>query len=479
MAKLECEFFPGTPAVWHCDKCGTEYGEKCIPAGHSEHWGRQKPNCIRCGGNLQYLGSATDAKPFWQMLPHFFLYPLHRNSLTVVAIIAGISLLFGPNLFTLFLGLFSAAVVIKYSFAIIEQRGKGAEVPPEVGTVLTNDGHHLFLRQIAVFIGMAVMIAVAGFLGEWFSMLVAGFMTLAMPASTMLLAVEKSVRRALDPLALISLMFAIGWPYLLLWFCVQIISTGPVYIGVWAIGVLPHAAVIPTLIGLSVYFTFVLYSMLGYVLFEYQNELGFESVADDDEQLDRSAFEKARAIGEVAVFMRDGELERARGVLRRALDIVHDDIELHMHYHKPLMLLNDDQALTNHGDFLIDLLKKRKMLGKGAGVVLDLQSRLPEHRLADSGAALEIAKLLRIQGQHRAAVRLLRNWHVTDPKNPLIPEAYLLVASVLFEYLNEDRGAQRLSEWVLKKYPHSPHAPQFEQLLTVINGCKTPGLAGQ
>lgn len=478
MAKLECEFFPGTPAAWHCDNCGTDFGEKCIPAGHSQHWGRQKPRCIRCGGTLQYLGSATDAKPFWQMLPHFFFYPLHPNSLLVVALIAGISLLFGANLLTLFLALFSMAVVIKYSFAIIEQRGQGSVVPPRMGAVLTGDGHNLFLRQIAVFIGMGLMVSAAAYVSEVLGMLMAGFITLAMPASTMLLAVEKSVRRALDPLALLSLMFAVGWPYLLLWFCTQIISTGPLYLAQGAIEVLPASAVIPALVSLSVYFTFVLYAMLGYVLFEYQNELGFESVADQDEDMDRQAFEKARALGEVAVFMRDGELERARGVLRRALDLIHNDVELHMHYHKLLMLLDDDEALKNHCDYLVDLLKKRKMLGKAVAPVLDLQSRFPDYQLADTQAALEIAKLMRMQGQHKAAVRLLKNLHINHPQSPLIPEAYLLVASVLFEYLNKDRAAQSLCEMVLKKYPHCPEAPQFKQLLEVIARSKQPILAG-
>lgn len=478
MAKLECEFFPGTPAAWHCDKCSTDFGEKCIPAGHSHHWGRQKPGCIRCGAALLYLGSATDAKPFWQMLPHFFLYPLHPNSLLVIALIAGLSMLFGANLLTLFLGLLSAAIVIKYSFAIIEQRGQGALVPPQVAAVISGDEHHLFLRQIAVFIGMGVAVAAANHVGAWLGVLVAGFITLAMPASTMLLAVEKSVRRALDPLALLSLMFAVGWPYLLLWFCTQIISAGPLYLGEWAAGVLPMSAVVPVLVSLSVYFTFVLYAMLGYVLFEYQNELGFKSLTDQDENLDRQDFEKARALGEVAVFMRDGELQRARGVLRRALDLVHDDMELHSHYHKLLMLLDDDEALINHCDYLVGLLKERKVLGKAVVPVLDVQSRVADFTLADTEAALEIAKLMRMQGQHRAAVRLLQNLHVTHPQDPFIPAAYLLVASAQFEYLNDDGAARNLCEMVLTQYPECPQVLQFEQLLAVINATKAPPRTG-
>src|SRR5690606_4281349 len=93
MAKLECNYFPDTPASWLCDHCHVQYSERCIPAGHSPQWGRRGPCCILCSSELRYLGSATGAKPFWQMLPHFFRYPLHPNSLLVIAGLALGSLL--------------------------------------------------------------------------------------------------------------------------------------------------------------------------------------------------------------------------------------------------------------------------------------------------------------------------------------------------------------------------------------------------
>ena len=141
MAKLDCNYFPGTPASWLCPHCNAQYSERCIPAGHSAHWGRTGPRCILCNHNLRYLGSATGAKPFWQMLPHFFLYPLHTNSLIVIITLAVGSLLLGDGLLTLFLILFGLAVITKYSFAIIEARGRGETIPPSLGKVITTDQH--------------------------------------------------------------------------------------------------------------------------------------------------------------------------------------------------------------------------------------------------------------------------------------------------------------------------------------------------
>ncbi len=469
MAKLECHFFPETPAVWACQNCSTHYGEKAIPQGRSRHWGRQGPRCIRCNSGLDHLGNATDAKPFWQMLPHFFRYPLHLNSMLVVALVVGLSLLFGQNLFTVFLLLLAAAIVVKYSFAIIEQRGSGDTVPPRLSAVISGDEHHLFLRQIAVLFLMGVAVGVAGHVSQLLGVVVAAFLTLATPASIMLLAIEKSVRRALDPFALVALMFAVGWPYLLLWFCVQVISAGPVYVLGWFAAALPAPAVLPVLAFVMVYFTFSLYAMLGYVLFEYQRELGFDAaVDDDDEAADFREFEKLRALGESTVLTIDGEYERARACLRRALDVARDDIDLHLHYHKLLMLLNDDEALANHCDYLVGILARGNMLSRAVPVLLDVQKRIPGFRLANTSQAIEVAKLLQMQGQHKSVIRLFQNFHKTHGKDPLLPDAYLLVATILFEYLGEDAKAEAIIKFVLNHYPNHPSRSQYERLQSVI-----------
>jgi tetratricopeptide (TPR) repeat protein len=396
-------------------------------------------------------------------LPHFFHYPLHVNSLIVIVALALGSMLLSGGLLALFLLLFGVAAMIKYSFAIIEQRGSGTTTPPTLAEVLTSDQDHLFLKQMAVLLLMGVIVGLAYQLGELVGILVGGFITLAMPASTMLLAVEKSVGRALNPFAQLSLMTSVGWPYLLLWFCVQIISAGPYYSYDLLSGTLPDLLVMPLLVAISVYFTFVLYTMLGYVLFEYQHELGFES-AVDDEPMDAEDFEKAKALGEIAVLIKEGDYIRARTSLRKALDAVRDDIELHQHYHKLLMLLDDNAALTNHAAFFIELAHRKNMLSKAVPVLLDAQTRDPSFQLENTKLALELARLLQQQGKHKAVVRLFHNLHKTKADDPNVPAAYLMVAKIFFEYLNDDAKAKAMVEFLLKKYPKSVQRPQVLQL---------------
>src|SRR5690606_17171306 len=219
--------------------CQANYSEKCIPAGHSHHWGKRGPRCIRCETELHYLGNATDAKPFWQMLPHFFSYPLHRNSLTVIGLLALLSILMMGFIFSVIFFLFGLSILVKYGLTIIECRGRGKVEPPNLSDVLGPDENSLFLRQMALMFLLMLAVYGAYTLNSSLGFVVSLFVTFAMPASIMLLAVDKSVRRALNPLAQISLMLAVGWPYLLLWLCIQIVSAGPMYLSELLLFLLP------------------------------------------------------------------------------------------------------------------------------------------------------------------------------------------------------------------------------------------------
>src|SRR5690606_37488824 len=107
-------------------------------------------------------------------------------------------------------------------------------------------------------------------------------------------------------------------------------------------------------------------------------------------------------------------------------------------------------------------------LGKAVPVVVDVQKRVPDFRLKDMGLALELARNFQMQGQHRALVRLFHNLHKTHGQDPLLPEAYFLVASVLFDKLNDDAKAMALIEFLLKKYPQHQDRAQWLALRATL-----------
>lgn len=465
---LNCTYHSDQPAAWACDGCQKDFCSTCVPAGSSTHWGVQGPKCALCNRSLTYLGEAGGAKPFWQMVPHFMAYPLQARVLCLIAL-GGLAVNFiGMGLFTVFLGLFFAAVVVKYGFAIIEERGKGNASAPGVGAVIQGDQDHLFLKQVGVFIFMGVATAYAYRAGEVLGLLASIFVALALPASTIILAVDKSLRRALNPLALVSMMAIIGLPYILLWFCVQLISSGPYYAIDILAGVLPESLLFPVLAALSLYFAFVTYCMLGYVLFQYQHELGYVNRTHHKEEIGSRDFLKARALAETSILFHEGDYDRARTQLRHALDQVPDDISLHDRYHKLLMVLEDQEALKNHTCYFIDLLIRFGQKGKAASIYLDGVKKLPNLQLDNIEQACIVADMLLMQGNAKAVLKLLHNIHKQHGKNPEVVRAYLLVARAYNEYLGLDAKAKQVLTFLQKHYPNTQHSPSVEQFLSQL-----------
>lgn len=463
--ELSCNYHNDQSASWACEGCQKDFCDTCVPAGNSRHWGAQGAKCTLCNRGLTYLGMAGGAKPFWQMIPHFLAYPFQSRVIVLIVLGALSTKFLGAGLLTVFLGLFFSAVMVKYGFAIIEARGRGELSAPGITDVIQGDQDHLFLKQVAVFFLMGAATAYAYSVGEVLGVIAAGFVALAIPASTIILAVEKSLRRALNPLALLAMMTTIGFPYVLLWFCVQLISSGPVYAVEWLAGGLPESLILPVLAGLSIYFAMATYCMLGYVLFQYQHELGFVHPGIDDENLSSKEFRRARALAEVSILVHEGEYERARKQLRHALDEIPDDIALHDRYHKLLLLLDDDNALKNHAEYFIDLCIRFGQKGKTASIYLDVQGRIPGFQLSNLEQACLVAEMLLEQGKPKILLHLLLNVHKSHPKSPDVARAYLLVARVYAEYLGQEAKARQLLLFIRKQYPDTPYKHAVDNLL--------------
>lgn len=213
------------------------------------------------------------------------------------------------------------------------------------------------------------------------------------------------------------------------------------------------------------YFSIALYTMLGYVLFEYQHELGYYPDTNAQCHLTETEFIKARTLGEVQVLITDHQYTEARERLRKALDAVRNDIELHSRYHKLLMLLDDNTALANHTEHLVGLLMSQQQTARAVGVVLDAQSKLPTFALNKTGSAITLAQRMREQGHYRNLVRLFYNLHKRTPNDPFLPAAYCLVAKTFIENLNDNKNGLAIARYTLKKHPNCKEQAELATLI--------------
>ena len=91
-------------------------------------------------------------------------------------------------------------------------------------------------------------------------------------------------------------------------------------------------------------------------------------------------------------------------------------------------------------------------------------------RLENARERHEIAQLLMKGGHGKIAIFQLNNLHNEFPTYEDIPAAYLLVAQILCEQLNNDAKAKTILQFLLKNYPESSNKQEISNYLSVIEG---------
>src|SRR5512139_830878 len=176
--------------------------------------------------SIYEYGAQQAAEPFWQRIQKFFLLPLDR---AVLLRIAGLSGVLVVSLVLLLFGAFGVvllgAVVFallvagaRYGFKIIERSSKGYLIPSDYP--LTDEdlvGRYLPYKYVAMNMVFALLAALfLSLLGghEILGILIWGFFfVVLMPAATMRLVMTGSLRGALNPEELVTVIRRIGKPY--------------------------------------------------------------------------------------------------------------------------------------------------------------------------------------------------------------------------------------------------------------------------
>jgi hypothetical protein len=467
VSKEHCTYHPAKPAVWRCEHCRVEKCTDCVP-GSRENYDGCLPRCILCNTELKYLGAANLAEPFWTQAGLFFAYPLKTSGLATLAFMTVLSALLPPNVIGVLGALFIAALTVHCGLRIIDRVSDGDMSPPPLAELFKLDGEHLFLKQIAVLVLLAIFIAAAGYLGALIGGAVTVFVLLAIPASTMLLATTTSVMEAVNPRNLVLLMLRIGPTYLLLWFCLMVVAAGPTLVMPMLAELLPAQALLPAFTFVSAYFTFVTYAMMGYILYEKQAELGFASNRDFGETLDYKPFMTRRALAHARILASANRQAQALDILRIAVGVDEANPELRELYFRIVSTTGDEEAIRRNTNSVCEFFIARQTPARAATFCLETRKRYPDFVPADSVACHRIAEQLFEQRKFQDAAALLLSLHRNAPMYPDMVNAVILMARIFFEGLNAKEKAIALLQQVRARHPGHPETPRIDRLLEVM-----------
>ncbi|MEO8187084.1 MAG: hypothetical protein ABI580_06940, partial [Burkholderiaceae bacterium] len=382
--------------------------------------------------------STGPIEPFWQRdrINRFFLLPLDTSVLKRIAalsasFVASFALLLfgGFGVLLLVISLLGILVTgVRFGFKIIERSSKGFLRPSDYP--LTNDdlvSEYLPYKYAGMNLVLGVLVTLLQVItgGNEFIAIVAWliFFVAISPAATMRLVITGTLRGALNPSEMISLIQRIGKPYAALVAFIFVAELCRSYgLTVLAVGGGLSPASLKAGFGVGTvfqllllsfafwYFTYMICGLVGYAMYQFADALDI-SVMGPGEQAMRSVA-NARTI-DVKARTRDaliGQLVSA-GDIKEAIDLLsHDlserpnDLSLHARLHRLLVAENSTPRIEHHTDSYLKLLVKSENWREAIELAEDAKARRVDWMPRDVDLIAPLAQAA-VPRRHRAERR--------------------------------------------------------------------------
>lgn len=469
MAKAadNCRYHPATPARWYCFSCELKMCSSCVEPGF-----RDIKHCPQCKAAVSSLGVAHMITPFWKRLHKFFLYPLKPSVLVYMAFMTG--LLFVAALIPLFGWLLQLGILLgftKYAYVVLGNTALGHFDAPPADWRISSEGMGMPLKQYAIFLVTGILIFKLGF--GILGIIILLVMYFALPATAMIIATENSFFKAINPLVWGGTIARIGLPYLVLYGFLLLLSGSSLAITTLVQDILPEVVLAVLFIFVSMYYTLVMFNMIGYTIYQYHEKLGF-SVDIDYEETNEGKSKQVQqdespVIAQLHRLIVDGKTREAIVYLGDAIASEPENAELLDRYYKLLKLESDPKLILTAGEKYIPKMVKLGRLNIALDLYRDCISQNKRFTLKDSEVIKTLAQNAKFLGHPRLVVNLLNGFAKRFPDRQDIPELYLLVAKTLSEELKQDTTAKQVLENLMRTYPDHPSMPEIKQFHKIVS----------
>ena len=475
--KQYCKYHPTRPAHWHCDKCDTARCPECVEArdmgGH--HQGEKLHMCPNCNLPVQWLGVENIIDPFWKRLPRFFLYPFFiRPLLLMLGLSAVAALLTGPGIISLLALVAIWGVAFKYAYAILQSTASGNLTAPKLDAQTLYENFAPVAKQVGIYVAIffmaGIMFAKLGMAGGILFIILT---TVFLPAMIILLVTTESLIQAINPVMFISLAVRIGWGYLLMYFFYSILGGAPALLGRHAIQYLPPELHLFLFTLVQIYYTFISYHLMGYVILQYHQDIGyqvdFDDFKDGETEAERAMVAaddpNSRLLSRVNQLIKDGNHEGAIAEIEneRGQQGIADPL-LSERYFTLLRMTGVKEKLLVHGSSHLDLL----VHGNKKTEAMNVYNRCLSADCGFSPAADALFKLggwLNETGKSKEAIGAFSKLTKTYPQDPLVPKSYFRAAQIFNDRLLNPERAKKILTGLVKKYPEHDIIPFVERYI--------------
>jgi tetratricopeptide (TPR) repeat protein len=435
-----CKYHPLIPTSFHCGVCEQSTCATCVDdiSAHGE------PHCIRCGGYLESAANSDNVAPFWRRIEEAFKYPVNTEALMMIigvsVVMAVVSSLPFGGLTILIITLALYGAMLNYSFMAMTTSSEGDFEPPTAVDALVG-GLGLSFKMILMIILMVVLLFFTAVqLGQLAANLLAILFVVGLPAILITFAHSGSILQALNPLMFVTLMFRVGFPYLVLLGFVMVMSSSVALISsIIGNDFAAVSAVFQSIV--TNYYTVVMFHLMGYMLYQYQDRLGFSST-NDISGYDHQRSAQDNLLARISALLKEGEYARCLDLLKEGATNFPDEKQFSEKYFDLLLMLKQSKALAVFAERYFLRLANNQQLDRLYSQYRRLTAVVPKFKPSSSELRFRIAQSCEQQGDFKAVFGMINGLHVDDIKYANIVPAYALLASALTE-LNQVAAAKK------------------------------------
>jgi len=410
--------------------------------------------------------------PFWNRIPRFFLYPFGMTPLLYMGALSAVSLMALLPLVGPLVELIVWITFLRYAFVVLEHTSYGHLAPPNSMGTLSSAENNRPYKQLGIFILIGIAVFAIGTAFGGTAALIAGLLlTLALPACIMLLAIHDGFFQALNPFSILHLVSKIGLPYVALCFFLLSLSGGSEWFTEFLAPRISEWAWYPVLNFIAMYFTLIMYNMMGYALYQNHAAIGLDvqvDFANSPDALHKRGLGQDPLTAELNQLLAAGQMDEAVTLLAQKIRVDWENNDLHDRYHK-LLVLGGHKTLTVHGREYISKLIRDKKLPRALDIYQDCLKIDGEFMLQEASQIYPLACTARDLKRPKLALSLMRKFDKHYPRNSDIPAVYLLSAKLMHEEFRDEKMARAILHQIQKRYPMHPLSNEAKNYLAFID----------
>jgi hypothetical protein len=404
--------------------------------------------------------------PFWERIRPMLAYPLQSEALLTISLLAGLRLLGLLPFAGWIISIVLTAATLKYAAEVLSATANGQMEAPSGYSTPDSVGWVVLKVQILLWILAVASIAILVATGApVLAGIVAIVIALGTPAALMSAAIDQDTLGALNPSMWLATISRIGWPYVGAALLCLMVMYSEANAQQTFVPFLPGPLAIIGHYFIANYATVVTFHLLGYLVYQYRDELGYEIKASAPTALARPKDRDQAILDESESLAADGNTEAAGQLLYAHINERGGTDAVHLRYRKLLTLHGDQKALDKHSQQYLNVMIAQEKWPQALNFWSECRSANADLWPSDPDQVRELVDKARELGKAELSLKFANGFSRTYPKHSSVAAVHLRVAQALNERLGRPAEARKLLEATCAAYPKSKTLPEIEAYL--------------